>query len=115
MSLKKGILQLASIGPKTKLANRMEKMREELKEITDQHVSFRLEVGSASNEQKFLETRETAVLINDEEVIVGRTEEKMKIMVSLSKSINGKLTIFPIYGNGGIGKTTMAKTEMPVC
>jgi hypothetical protein len=34
----------------------------------------------------------------------------MKIMVSLSKSINGKLTIFPIYGNGGIGKTIMAKT-----
>jgi len=110
MSLKKGISQLASIGPKTKLANRMKKMREELKEITDQHVSFRLEVGSASSEQKFLETRETAVLINDEEVIVGRTEEKMKIMVSLSKSINGKLTIFPIYDNGGIGKTTMAKT-----
>ena len=76
MSPKNCLLQLASIGPKNKLANQMKKMRDELKEITDQHSRFRLEVDSATNEQKFPDARETAVVMNDEEVIVGRTQEK---------------------------------------
>jgi len=87
----------------------MKKMREELKEIEDQHVRFRLEVGSASNEQGNHDSRETAVVMNDDELVVGRSEEQMKIMASLSKNIREKLVIFPIYGIGGIGKTTMAK------
>jgi len=87
----------------------MKKMREELKEIEDQHVRFRLEVGSASNEQRNHDSRETAVVMNDDELVVGRSEEQMKIMASLSKNIREKLVIFPIYGIGGIGKTTMAK------
>ena len=47
--------------------------------------------------------------MKDEELIVGRTNDKRDIMASLSEGNTGRITIFPIYGIGGIGKTTLAK------
>ncbi|KAG2562756.1 hypothetical protein PVAP13_8KG290700 [Panicum virgatum] len=44
-----------------------------------------------------------------EELIVGRTDEKNEIVAALRNSMNHKFTILPIYGIGGIGKTTFAK------
>ncbi|CAL5067362.1 unnamed protein product [Urochloa decumbens] len=45
-----------------------------------------------------------------EEVIVGRDEEKQKIVDALLERIkSAKIVILPIYGIGGIGKTTFAK------
>jgi Cdc6-like AAA superfamily ATPase len=44
-----------------------------------------------------------------EELIVGRTEEKRKIMDILVKVMSEKIVILPIYGIGGIGKTTFAR------
>nr|XP_045084036.1 putative disease resistance protein RGA1 [Aegilops tauschii subsp. strangulata] len=51
--------------------------------------------------------RETSSVV--EEVIIGRTEEKQKILSILSESITEKMIILPIYGIGGIGKTTLAQ------
>jgi adenylate kinase family enzyme len=44
-----------------------------------------------------------------EELIVGRTKEKRKIMDILVKVMSEKIVILPIYGIGGIGKTTFAR------
>jgi len=44
-----------------------------------------------------------------EEHIVGRTEEKEKVMASLLKAMSEKIAILPIHGIGGIGKTTFAR------
>ena len=44
-----------------------------------------------------------------EERIVGRTEEKEKVMASLIEAMSEKIAIHPIHGIGGIGKTTFAR------
>jgi Cdc6-like AAA superfamily ATPase len=52
--------------------------------------------------EKYLDVRE--------EFIVGRTDEKNKIMILLEEVMKDyKIVILPIYGIGGIGKTTFAK------
>ena len=45
----------------------------------------------------------------DQTLIIGRTEEKQKILSILSESIIEEMVILPIYGVGGIGKTTLAQ------
>lgn len=97
-----------TIGPKIKLANKMKKMRANLEEITKQHRDFSLTAGGGSNIEQKTDTRETSSAI-EEALIVGRTKEKQKIVASLSANRTEELTILPIYGFGGMGKTTLAK------
>ncbi|CAL4981442.1 unnamed protein product [Urochloa decumbens] len=96
-----------TIGPKIKMANKMKAMRRKLEEITRQHKDFSFIPGNTSVEQ-VTDMRETSSAI-EEALIVGRTEEKQKILASLSENLRQEITILPIYGFGGIGKTTLAK------
>ncbi|CAL5027875.1 unnamed protein product [Urochloa decumbens] len=62
--------------------------------------------------QNALKRTEQHQLVTDveEELIVGRDKEKQKIVASLLERIKSeKIIILPIYGIGGIGKTTFAK------
>lgn len=63
---------------------------------------------SSSNVQEVTKIRKIESNV-EEGFIIGRTEEKQKIVASLSGSITADFTVLPIHGIGGIGKTTLAQ------
>ncbi|RLM58346.1 hypothetical protein C2845_PM18G04620 [Panicum miliaceum] len=86
----------------------MKAMRRNLEEITRQHKDFSFTPGSTTDVEQVTDVRETSSAV-EEALIVGRTEKKQKILASLSVNLAQEITILPIYGFGGIGKTTLAK------
>ncbi|CAL4984853.1 unnamed protein product [Urochloa decumbens] len=81
-------------------------MRTKSKDITGQHKKWNS--GHSSSEMDIIGAPETSSSVV-EELIVGRTEEKEKIMASLLEAMPKKIVILPIYGIGGIGKTSFAR------
>ncbi|VAI26281.1 unnamed protein product [Triticum turgidum subsp. durum] len=99
------VLPCPTIGLKSE-SNMLEMMVAELN--NNEHGDCNLMPTDNSNRTvQQLADRETSSDV--EEVIIGRTEEKQKILSILSESITEELVILPIYGIGGVGKTTLAQ------
>ncbi|CAL5067344.1 unnamed protein product [Urochloa decumbens] len=80
--------------------NEMKRTKEH-KVVTDQHNHSNFMIRSRHNEIP-IESN------NTKELIVGREEEKKRMASSLER-MSEKIIILPIYGIGGIGKTTFAR------
>jgi len=83
-------------------------MRKESDDIKGQQQNINLMAGPSCSELEFVDAREASSDVV-EELIIGRTAEKGKIIASLLDGMSEKIIILPIYGIGGIGKTTFAR------
>jgi hypothetical protein len=84
-------------------------IRIEPNDTTDKKQHSNLMTSSTCYEVEFVDKRETSSNVG-KQYIVGRTDEKRKMVGSLlQSSIPPKIIILPIYGIGGIGKTTFAR------
>ncbi|CAN6244327.1 unnamed protein product [Urochloa humidicola] len=78
------------------------------KDITGPHHNINLRSGPRCNELDFDDACETSSGVLEGRII-GRKEEKEKIMTLLLEGMSKKIIILPIHGIGGIGKTTFAR------
>ncbi|VAI26339.1 unnamed protein product [Triticum turgidum subsp. durum] len=102
------VLPSPTIIPKSTKSDTLEMMVAELNNTTSEHGHCNSMPTDSSNRtvQKIAD-RETSSDL--EEVIIGRNEEKQKILSVLLESAIQEMVILPIYGIGGIGKTTLAQ------
>jgi transcriptional regulator with AAA-type ATPase domain len=94
------------------LSNEMKNMRETLKKIKEQARSFNFTLNVGANlEPQHYDPRETASAVNETTQILGKDGEKKEIIDILSSNLSSKngTMVLPIYGLGGMGKTTLAQ------
>ncbi|WVZ50162.1 hypothetical protein U9M48_001443 [Paspalum notatum var. saurae] len=92
------------------VANRMKTARENLSKINKDFLSFNFIQGTTTTIVQCYDKRETTSDL-PEEPIIGRDREKQKIIDLLlsADTNNDEIVIVPIYGLGGMGKSTVAQ------
>ncbi|XP_021317837.1 putative disease resistance protein RGA1 [Sorghum bicolor] len=94
---------------KIAMANTMKTLRERLREIRNEIDSFNFIRGKSTTKDEPYDERETTSYLPQEPVI-GRDREKQEIIKLLSANTNNdEIAIVPIYGLGGMGKSTLAQ------
>ncbi|KAK9997549.1 hypothetical protein SO802_022235 [Lithocarpus litseifolius] len=92
-----------------KMANKVKTIGESLKRINVEAVQFGLaEVKLVNTNLDTIPNRETNCFIDNSEV-VGRKDRILEIVQSVTNSTSQKLSVIPIVGMAGLGKTTLAK------
>ncbi|XP_037423458.1 putative disease resistance protein RGA1 isoform X1 [Triticum dicoccoides] len=99
---------VGSMRKKISMPDKMKKMQKRLQKITEDHQNYHLPPETRTNEPQLPDIRENAGTMVEAEII-GRAEEKLEILARLSGSTTEHTTFVPIWGLGGIGKSTLAR------
>ncbi|XP_028776324.1 putative disease resistance protein RGA4 [Neltuma alba] len=92
-----------------KMGWKIRAIRKKLDEISDEENSFLLHESSLSTSNESHEWRRTDLFVSEEDV-VGRDEERMRLVSTLLNSnLKNDVSVVPIVGIGGSGKTTLAQ------
>ncbi|XP_072976844.1 putative disease resistance protein RGA1 [Typha angustifolia] len=103
------------IGFRFKIAKKIKEINARLNDIEEKKNRFNFPVSSYSEVSVTMEVtssreRETFSHISEKEEFYGRDDDKKEVMTFLLEKDNDKqLSVLPIVGLGGVGKTTVAK------
>ena len=92
-----------------KMANKVKTIHESLKRINDEANGFGLtRAGSINGNPETILNRETDSFLDHSEV-VGRKDSVSEIVKLVTSTTGQQLSVIPIVGMAGLGKTTLAK------
>ncbi|KAL8521431.1 hypothetical protein ACS0TY_011813 [Phlomoides rotata] len=109
---KSSLYSLKKILSRYNIGRRMKQVTKELDSVAAERAKFHLrELTPTQTPREVAATRETGSLLNEPHHVYGREEDREKIVDILVNQIQGnkKISVLPIIGVGGLGKTTLAQ------
>lgn len=95
---------------RAKLSDKIKEIQERLSIISVEKDRFGLNAQSVNNDTAHTQSREMTYSYVNKLEVVGRDSDKEKIIEMLMQPVDNKdISVIPIVGIGGLGKTTLAK------
>ncbi|KAK3405632.1 hypothetical protein EUGRSUZ_K01864 [Eucalyptus grandis] len=94
---------------RVKISHKIKEIRERLSKISTEKNQFDLNMRSADNGVGHMSSRKMTYSFINKLDVVGRDTDKEKIIEMLMQPDDKNLSVLPIVGIGGMGKTALAK------